>query len=169
MTADNNTCHRIKKFCWRSNPKSPGLLFWVFYFRRTEFSTGAIKEKRNSYCSLISCNHQEKQKQMNLTLDNINMIYLSLDLFCLAKRQDKGCVKRRVSECVYLYVWAGEICTECVTQTSFYTSCVYLTDASFMLWFHKHSQSDIPKGMYCHLQEKHTNTLTICSHQFNTF
>ncbi len=31
MTADNNTCHRIKKFCWRSNPKSPGLLFWVFY------------------------------------------------------------------------------------------------------------------------------------------
>ncbi len=39
MTADNNTCHRIKKFCWRSNPKSPGLLFWVFYFRRTEFST----------------------------------------------------------------------------------------------------------------------------------
>ncbi len=22
---------RIKKFCWRSNPKSPGLLFWVFY------------------------------------------------------------------------------------------------------------------------------------------
>ncbi len=42
MTADNNTCHRIKKFCWRSNPKSPGLLFWVFYFRRTEFST-AVK------------------------------------------------------------------------------------------------------------------------------
>ncbi len=41
MTADNNTCHRIKKFCWRSNPKSPGLLFWVFYFRRTEFSTYA--------------------------------------------------------------------------------------------------------------------------------
>ncbi len=31
MTTDNNTCHRIKKFCWRSNPKSPGLLFWVFY------------------------------------------------------------------------------------------------------------------------------------------
>ncbi len=31
MTADNNTCHRIKKFCWQSNPKSPGLLFWVFY------------------------------------------------------------------------------------------------------------------------------------------
>ncbi len=22
---------RINKFCWRSNPKSPGLLFWVFY------------------------------------------------------------------------------------------------------------------------------------------
>ncbi len=43
MTADNNTCHRIKKFCWRSDPKSPGLLFWVFYFRRTEFSTdGAV-------------------------------------------------------------------------------------------------------------------------------
>ncbi len=34
MTADNNTCHRIKKFCWRSNPKSPGLLFWVFYFKK---------------------------------------------------------------------------------------------------------------------------------------
>ncbi len=31
MTTDNKTCHRIKKFCWRSNPKSPGLLFWVFY------------------------------------------------------------------------------------------------------------------------------------------
>ncbi len=31
MTTDNNTCHRIKKFCWRSNPKSPSLLFWVFY------------------------------------------------------------------------------------------------------------------------------------------
>ncbi len=39
MTTDNKTCHRIKKFCWQSNPKSPGLLFWVFYFRRTEFST----------------------------------------------------------------------------------------------------------------------------------
>ncbi len=43
MTTDNKTCHRIKKFCWQSNPKSPGLLFWVFYFRRTEFSTdGAV-------------------------------------------------------------------------------------------------------------------------------
>ncbi len=41
MTTDNKTCHRIKKFCWKSNPKSPGLLFWVFYFRRTEFSTGS--------------------------------------------------------------------------------------------------------------------------------
>ncbi len=41
MTTDNKTCHRIKKFCWQSNPKSPGLLFWVFYFRRTEFSTDA--------------------------------------------------------------------------------------------------------------------------------
>ncbi len=41
-----STCHRIKKFCWQSNPKSPGLLFWVFYFRRTEFSTKPIGHSR---------------------------------------------------------------------------------------------------------------------------
>ncbi len=49
MTTDNKTCHRIKKFCWRSNPKSPGLLSFL-HFRRTEFTTNTnIYECTNMY------------------------------------------------------------------------------------------------------------------------
>ncbi len=62
MTADNNTCHRIKKFCWRSNPKSPGLLFWVFYFRRTEFSTSVMMLHWNKL--VLCCVHSS-----NILLD----------------------------------------------------------------------------------------------------
>lgn len=121
---------------------------------------GAVKEKRNSYCSLISCNHQDKTN------------YSSLGLFSLATKY-KGGEKRgksRVSSLVSVLVCfkKKKICTKRVPQASFYTSGVYLTDASFMLWFYKHSQSDIPKGLYCHLQEETQNTLTISSHHCNT-
>lgn len=122
---------------------------------------GAIKEKRNSYCSLISCKDQEKTNEFNLKKKSIWFI---CHLICFVRLKDKDIrkhQKRRVSKCVYLFVWAREICTKCVPQASFYTSCVYLSDASFMLWSHKHSQSDIPKGLYCHLQEKHKNTLNL--------
>lgn len=55
---------------------------------------GAVKEKRNSYCSLISCNHQDKTN------------YSSLGLFSLATKY-KGGEKRgksRVSSLVSVLV-----------------------------------------------------------------
>ncbi len=66
MTADNNTCHRIKKFCWRSNPKSPGLLFWVFYFRRTKFSTQGNNVFLHSFKTHQVCTYQASIQESGL-------------------------------------------------------------------------------------------------------
>ncbi len=64
MTTDNKTCHRIKKFCWRSNPKSPGLSILSFlHFRRTEFTTdGAVNPDRVPASSPEKKNFKLKQR-----------------------------------------------------------------------------------------------------------
>ncbi len=70
MTTDNNTCHRIKKFCWRSNPKSPGLLFWVFYtleeqsLQQYTFCTKGLQFNRNWHKHFSA--HCELQKYASI-------------------------------------------------------------------------------------------------------
>jgi len=94
MTTDNNTCHRIKKFCWRSNPKSPGLLFGVFYtLEEQSFQHSRTAAQLNCWQSSSAQQNQQhlirsfwsnKLSRLLLKYINLHIMYLYSDIWtCL--------------------------------------------------------------------------------------
>ncbi len=89
MTTAPTACVLNKESCWRSNPISPGLLFWVFYTleepssQHSEDYAVLFYIWLLNFCTWILLDLPKKYKALLISFVYFFLLYLSLFVICL--------------------------------------------------------------------------------------